>query len=197
VNAEICPACCGTGREETIDCPISCEYLAAAQKHEKKPARDPQMMPGADIELTDEFLRGHEYLIVLVGSAISEAAPGYPNAVDADAEDALEHLSKTWRAMKSGLVYESAPVNPVALAMFDAVKTRVEDIRERIRDADAAQSLPDEAVLGVIVFLQRVAFGLYNGRSRCKAFLVFLSQFYVDMKKEEAEALEEEPRIVL
>ena len=56
-----------------------------------------------------------------------------------------------------------------------------------MRKADSDHSLPDQTVLGVLVFLQRVAFGLNNGRSKCKAFLVFLLQFYVDMKQEEAE----------
>ncbi|HEY4086726.1 MAG TPA: hypothetical protein VGM43_12345 [Bryobacteraceae bacterium] len=197
LNTDICTACCGTGREETIDCAISCQYLADAHKHEKKPVRDPKLTPGADIELSDDFLRGHEFVIVLLGSAMSEGIRRFPNAMDADAVDALDHLSKTWRAMDSGLVYESAPVNPIAIAMFDAVTKRVEELRERIREADATQTLPDKAILGVIVFLQRVAFGLNNGRSRCKAFLVFLSQFYIDMKKEEAEAAAEEPKVIL
>jgi hypothetical protein len=194
VNAEICSACCGEGREETIDCPITCQYLAEAHKHEKKPARDPKLTPGADIELTDDFLRAHEFVIVLLGSAMSEGIRRFPNATDADAVDALEHLSKTWRAMDSGLVYESAPVNPIALSVFDGVTKRVEELRERIRQADATETLPDKAILGVIVFLQRVAFGLNNGRSRCKAFLEFLGQFYVDMKKEEAA---EESKVIL
>ncbi|HVW09600.1 MAG TPA: hypothetical protein VHC90_13510 [Bryobacteraceae bacterium] len=198
MNAEICSACCGAGREETIDCPLTCEYLAEAHKYEKKPERDPKLTPGADIDLTDDFLHAHEFVIVLLGSAMSEAIRRFSNATDADAVDALEHLAKTWRTMDSGLVYESAPVNPIALGMFDAVKKRVEELRERIRDSGAEATLPDKTILGVIVFLQRVAFGLNNGRSRCKAFLDFLSQFYVDMKQEEAEAeAEEEPRVIL
>ena len=36
-ECRICTACCGTGREETIDCAISCQYLADAHQHEKKP----------------------------------------------------------------------------------------------------------------------------------------------------------------
>jgi hypothetical protein len=130
---------------------------------------------------------------------MSEAVQVHTNALDSDAVDALEALVKTWKALDSGLIYESAPVNPIALSMFDAVKARVDDLRERIQKADATQNLPDQAVLGVLVFLQRVAFGLNNGRSKCKAFLVFLSQFYVDMKKEEEEAaaVEEEPRVIL
>jgi hypothetical protein len=46
-----------------------------------------------------------------------------------------------------------------------------------------------------------VAFGLNNGRSKCKAFLVFLAQFYVDTSKDEEETsdlvADDAPRVVL
>ena len=198
INEEICAACCGAGREETIDCPLTCEYLAEAHKHEKKPEKNPDLMPGKGVSLDDDFLRTNEFLIVLLGSSMSEAIRNYPSATDADAVDALDKLVSTWQTQVSGVYYETRPVNPVALEIFDAVKARVDDMRARIKDAEITQDLPDNVVLGVLVFLQRVAFGLNNGRSKCKAFLVFLSQFYVDMKKaEEEEAEAEEPKIIL
>lgn len=201
IREEICTSCCGIGREETIDCPLTCEYLAEAHKHEKRPPSDPEAMPGKDVPIDDEFLRTHEFLIVLLGSAMSEAVLSHANAIDADAVDALESLARTFRTLNAGIYYETKPVNPIAADMFEAVKARVEDIRERMREAGGAQSLSDAVVLGVLVFLQRVAFGLKNGRSRCKAFLVFLSQFYVDMKKDAEEsavlAPDDLPRVVL
>ena len=155
-------------------------------------------MPGKDVSLDDDFLRANEFLIVLLGSSMSEAIRNYSSATDADAVDALDKLTTTWQTQVAGVYYETRPVNPVALEIFDAVKARVEDMRARIKDAEVTQGLPDNVVLGVLVFLQRVAFGLNNGRSKCKAFLVFLSQFYVDMKKaEEEEAEAEEPKIIL
>lgn len=201
VREEICPACCGAGREQTIDCPLSCEYLAEAHRHEKKAPSDPEEMPGKDMPLDDDFLHANEFLIVLVGSALYEAALGHPNAIDADAADALKSLAETWRALKSGLYYETKPVNPIAADLFDGAQARIEDIRKRIRDADASKPLPDAVVLGVLVFLQRVAFGLNNGRAKCRAFLVFLSQFHVSMPREEeamaGAAPEDEPRVIL
>jgi hypothetical protein len=198
IREEICTGCCGAGREETIDCPLTCQYLAEAHRHEKKPPSDPENMPGKDIPIHDDFLRANEFLIVLLGSAMSEAVRPHASATDADAVDAL---AKTWRTLAAGIYYETKPVNPVALDMFDAVKARVDDMRSRMKAAETTQSLPDNVVLGVIVFLQRVAFGLNNGRSKCKAFLVFLSQFYVDMKDEENEAgglvSDDGPRVVL
>jgi len=200
INEEICAACCGIGREESIDCPLTCEYLAEAHKHEKKPPRDPELMPGKDVPIDDEFLRIHEFLIVLLGSAMSESVRPHRNANDADAVDALESLVTSFRTLNAGIYYETKPVNPIAADIFEAVQARVEDLRKRMKEAGATQSLPDAAVLGILVFLQRVAFGLNNGRSKCKAFLVFLSQFYVDMKDEEeaaAMASDDAPRVVL
>jgi len=202
VREEICTGCCGTGREVTIDCPLNCEYLAEAHRHEKKPPTDPEAMPGKDVPLDDDFLRTNEFLIVLLGSAVSEAVQAFPNAIDTDAVEALDSLAKTWRTLVAGIYYETKPVNPIAAEMYDAVQARVEELRARIKDAEVAQSLPDAVVLGVLVFLQRVAFGMNNGRPKCKAFLVFLEQFYVDMKKEEEEdetglASGDEPLVIL
>jgi len=197
IHEEICTACCGAGREETIDCALTCEYLAEAHRYEKKPPPDPEAMPGKDVPVDDDFLRTYEYLIVLVGSAMFEAVRRHASATDADATDALDSLARTWRTLLAGIYYETRPVNPVAADMFEAVKARVEDIGARLKKADAAQSLPDAVVLGVLAFLQRVAFGTNNGRSRCKAFLVFLSQFYVDLKKDDEEAIADEPLVIL
>lgn len=176
---------------------MTCEYLAEAHLHEKKPASDPENMPGKDVPLNDDFLRANEFLIVLLGSAMFEPLRLDPKATDADATDALDALAKTWRTLNAGIYYETKPVNPLAAAMFDSVKARVEDIRERAKEAGEASLLTDAVVLGVLVFLQRVAFGLNNGRSKCKAFLVFLSQFYVDMKKEEKDAVADKPLVTL
>ena len=158
-------------------------------------------MPGQDVPLDDDFLRTHEFLIVLLGSALFEAVRSDVKATDADVADALDALTKTWRTLKSGIYYETKPVNPVAIEMFDSVKNRVEDLRERAKAADSPAPLADNVILGVLVFLQRVAFGLNNGRAKCKAFLEFLSQFYVDMKKEEEEEENslsvDEPRVIL
>ncbi len=158
-------------------------------------------MPGKGIEMDDDFLRANEFLIVLAGSAMFEGARPHANALDTDAADALEGLVKVWSALGSGLIVEATPVNPIAADMFESVKARIEDIQKRIREADAMKPLPEETVLKVLVFLQRVAFGLNNGRARCKAFLVFLSQFYVDMKQEEQQdeilSADDEPRVIL
>jgi hypothetical protein len=197
LSEEICPGCCGRGREETINCSLTCEYLAEAHLHEKKPPSDTEAMPGKDVPLDDDFLRANEFLIVLLGSAIFEALRPHANAIDADAIDALDALARTYRTLVAGIYYETKPVNRIAMDIFEGVKASIAVIRTRMKEADSARALPDATVLGVLVFLQRVALGMNNGRGKCKTFLVFLSQFYVDMKKDEAEEVAAQSRIIL
>ena len=194
IREDICTACCGVGRERTIDCPLTCEYLAEAHRHEKQLPADPDAMPGKDIPIDEDFLHTNQYLIVLLTSAMFGGAKSHANALDSDAVTALESLVTTYRTLNSGLFYEAKPVNPIAADMFDAVNVCVEDIRRR--EAESGPQLPDSVVLNVLVFLQRMAFGLNNGRPKCKAFLVFLSQFYTDLRQAEEEVAEE-PKVIL
>ena len=69
VSSDICAICCATGREESIDCPLTCEYLHDAHLHETKPAYDPSKVPNADIKVTESFLAQHEVLLAFVAIA--------------------------------------------------------------------------------------------------------------------------------
>ena len=55
VGGEICPLCCGQQREMTLDCPLDCEYLIEARKHETENAA-PEGFPNQDVRVTDKFL---------------------------------------------------------------------------------------------------------------------------------------------
>jgi hypothetical protein len=172
-------------------------YLAEAHKHEKKQPLDLAAMPGKDVPIDDDFLRANQHLILLIASAMFEALRQYPNALDADVADALDSLARTWRSFSSGIYYEATPVNPIAGEIFEAVKARVDYIRTRMKEAGAAHALRDAVVLGVLVFLQRLAAGMNNGRSKCKAFVVFLSDFCLEMKSDLEASLADQPRVVL
>ena len=49
VKGEICSQCCGTERENTIDCPTDCPHLQEARRHEA--AAEPAEYPNADIRV--------------------------------------------------------------------------------------------------------------------------------------------------
>jgi hypothetical protein len=198
VNGAICSICCGTEREQSVDCPITCEYLKEAHRHEKPPVLDPATLPNQDVRVPESFLEAHEWLLVLTGSAIVDGALRTPGTTDYDIREALESLIQTYRGLESGLIIGSKPVNLYAANIQESVESRVADIRKRVGEADATSRLEDSTVLGVLIFLQRLEYANNNGRKRSRAFLDFLTQFHVQAPMAAAaETLEPEPQRVI
>ncbi len=208
VNGQICAICCGREREESIDCPLGCEYLEEAHKHERIAELDPSTLPNQDIRVPEEFVEEHEWLLVLLSSAVVDGALQAAATTDYDIRAGLESLIGTYRALQSGLIIEARPANPFAANIVDAVRARVEEIRERMAAAPpetevevaAPMRLPDATVLAIVVFLQRLEYSNNNGRKRSRAFLDFLLQFHVPGldAEESAETVDpEEPLIIL
>jgi hypothetical protein len=196
VNGAICSLCCGTGREETIDCPIGCEYLKEAHRHEKPPVFDPATLPNQDVRVPEGFLEQHQWLLVLLGSAVVDGALATPGTTDYDLREALGSLIRTFRGQDSGLVIESKPVNLAAANILESVRSRIADIRRRIAEAEATSTLDDSTILAILVFLQRLEYANNNGRRHSRAFFDFLMRFHVPAPEspQETETLEPEPQ---
>jgi hypothetical protein len=200
VNGEICTICCGTEREQSIDCPLECEYLREAHRHEDLPELDPATLPNQDIRVTEEFLEKNEALVLLLASAVVSGAMQTTAAVtDFDIREALESLIRTYKALESGLYYEALPPNPYAAAIYQAVQARVADLRKRESEATGSvTAIRDSTVLALLVFLQRLEYSNNNGRKRSRAFLDFLTRFYVPLEPSAPTALEPDaPRVIL
>lgn len=200
VRGEICSVCCGTEREQSVDCPLDCTYLHEAHLHEKLPDIPAGTVPNTDIKVTEEFLRSNEVLMAFLSTAIFEGAMQAPGITDFDVREGLEALVKTYRSMSAGLYYESLPVNTFAAAIVTSVQTRLADLKKRETEATgSASTIRDAAVLGVLAFLQRLEYGHNNGRRRSRAFLDFIGRFYVPIPEAgEADSMEpDEPRIIL
>jgi hypothetical protein len=176
IEGEICPQCCGVGRENTIECPAACEYLRDARLHETPRALREEDLPNRDVRLTEEFLREHDTLMFLLGLALRRAMER-EGASDYDAREALEALIRTYRTLNSGLIYETRPQNPYAAAIQQALKDTIEEIRKRLTERYGMQTLRDADVLGALVFLQRLELQHNNGRRRGRAFRDFLASF--------------------
>jgi hypothetical protein len=197
VLGNICTTCCGTGREQTIDCPLGCEYLREAHLHEKLPERDPDELPNSDIRISDSFLEENYPLLMLLGHALAKGALTNTSVTDFDAREALESLIRTYRTLQSGLYYDSVPSNPFAAEIFRAFQSRVEEVRQRETEARGSSTLRDSTILVLLVALQRLEFRHNNGRKRSRAFLDFLLGL-LPLLPEDTEAVEpESPRIIL
>lgn len=189
---EICPSCCGTERENTIDCPLSCEYLQEARLREHPVPMPEDQLPNQDIRVTEDFLRQHDELVVWLSGALVRAMDA-AHAVDSDAREALDALIRTYRTRESGLIYETRPANPYAARVQDALKDSLEELRKATEQSAGMHSLRDADILGVLVFLERVEIQYANGRRRGRAFFDFLSRHF----STPAAAAEAEPRLTL
>lgn len=208
VNGDICSICCGTEREQSIDCPLECVYLHDAHEHERPPELDPAAIPNQDIVVDEEFLRANEVLMALISIALFEGAVKNTGTTDYDVREALETLVQTYRTLESGILYEPATPNLYAAAIVDSVKEKLADIVRREIEATGQSSVRNEMVLGVIAFMQRLEYSRNNGRKRSRAFIDFLRGFYMPATEGAEEdgavdALEEEllnpdaPRVIL
>jgi len=178
VRGDICTLCCGTEREVTVDCPLDCEYLQEAHKHERDSPLELATLPNEDIRVTDGLLSDNEELLSCIGGALLEPALENRSVVDFDAREALDALIRTYRTLQTGLYYETLPENPLAAGLCRAVRSAVEEFRKAETERLGISKTRDSAVLGLLVFLQRVELDRNNGRRRGRAFLDALRDLY-------------------
>jgi hypothetical protein len=203
VHGEICTICCGTEREQSVDCPLDCAWLHEAHEHERPPQPDPALLPHQDIQVTEDFLRENEVLLAFLAVSVFEGVLKSPGATDWDVREALDALIATWRTLQSGVYYETRPANRYAAAVATHVKAAIEDIRKKELQERGLSGIRDATVLGVLVFLARLEYTNNNGRKRSRAFLDFLGGFYVPSMEASAEnaaeghAEQDKPLIIL
>ena len=159
VRGEICSICCGTEREVTVACPLDCEYLRDARKHDRPVPFDPATAGDLDIRLTDELLDKNEVLLAFLVERLIGAAMATSGAVDGDVREALHALIRAFRTLASGLYYQTVPQNPLAASLG----------MTRTHDSD---------VLAMLVFLERMELDRNNGRRLGRAFIDSLRQSY-------------------
>jgi hypothetical protein len=177
VAGNICSICCGTEREETVQCPFDCEYLQEARVREHPPTLNPDEIPHKDIRVSEKFLMDNELLLMFISGSLFETALQTPGTIDYDVREALQALIKTYRTLDSGLYYESRPTNPLAANLYQTIQDSVKAYRDRIAQETGMNTIRDTDVLGILVFLQRMELQQNNGRKKGRAFLDFLRGF--------------------
>jgi hypothetical protein len=175
VSGHICPICCGTERENTVNCPLDCPYLREARLREPERHIDPKQFPNRDIRIDEPFLRRNEPLLILIGGTLAKSAIE-ERAIDLDLREALAAMVGTYRTLQSGLVYHQRPDNPIAARIQSAVEDRVKELEAMLQKHDSV--LRDSDVLGILVFLQNTEIQRNNGRSKSRAFIDFLVEMF-------------------
>lgn len=165
-------------------CPLDCEYLREARRHEKPGAGRPDPLPNSDIRVSEEFLKSREGLLesmvrTLVGTALETEG-----VVDLDVRDALAALIRTYRTLATGIQYETRPENRLAAGLFGAVQEAIAAYRSRETERLGMPRTRDNDVLGLLVFLQHFELDRNNGRKRGRACLDALREFYGEPPRE-------------
>ncbi len=159
-------------------CPLDCEYLQEARKHERAPEIEAEQVPNREIRVSEKFLERNANLIGETAKGIAGTALATPGAVDQDARQAIEALIRTYRTLESGVYYETRPENPLAMRIYAGAQEAIGKFREAERERLGMAQTRDSDVLGCLVFLQRLELGRNNGRPRSRAFLDAMRGFY-------------------
>jgi hypothetical protein len=185
VQADICSLCCGTEREVSLSCPLECEYLQEAHRHEKPVPITEAQISYSDVQVTEEFIRDHEELLLFSVYSLLQAALRTPGALDADVMAALEALIQTQRTLQSGLVYETRPENTPALTIQRAFSNSLADYQKLREEREGLSSYRSSDILSTLVFLHRLGQQNQNGRPRGRMYLDLLRQMTPDAGVEE------------
>lgn len=147
-----------------------------ARRHERFEPVPESQTSNMDIKVTEEFLQTRDPLLGFLSMSLLGAALRTPQAIDVDVREALAAMIQTLRTSRSGLIYETKPSNPLAAAIQDKVNEKIDSLRERMKERSGGSAdIPDTDLLGIFVFLHRVAMVWDNKRPRGRSFLSFLA----------------------
>jgi hypothetical protein len=174
VHGDICTICCGTEREVSLACPLECQWLQEAHRHEKPIVIADTQLSNPDIVVSEEFIRDHEELLLFCIYSLVEAALRTPNATDADVIAALEALIQTHRTLESGLVYETRAENSIAAAVQRSFAAALDDYQKERTRREHLSIYRNSEILAVLVFLHRIGQQNQNGRPKGRMYLDLL-----------------------
>lgn len=159
-----------------MDCPLDCEFLLEARRHEKPV--EPGEIPNRDIQVSEKLFQENEDLLAFLSTTILRIASETPGVIDYDVRESLDSLIRTYRTLQSGVYYESRPVNPLAAQIYVVLQQAVAEYRQAEHQQLGMTKTRDAAVLGMLVFLQHFELHQNNGRRRGRAFIDALRRFY-------------------
>lgn len=158
---DICPQCCATEREVSINCPLACGYLRESRAHEKRNL-NAEALPYREVHVDEQTMQGADILLMVLSGFLNRALAPEPNATDREAREAL------------AAVIEKRPAAGVAERFQSQLDKFLAEFTEK-RDTSA---FSDDAIRKVLIFLARVAYGHDNGRPRCRSFVHYLHEAF-------------------
>ena len=177
MHGKICPVCCGTEREVTLDCPSECPWLQQARKNENaehlRELDREALLP--DVDVPEQFLYQPERLLGGLSYAIAKASRDDRGVYDRDVIQALTAVARSYQTLvNSGLVVDQKITDLGQQAIAAELQKMVDEYRALETKQLGYARLRDSDVLKAFVFLLRLALGRTSGRPKSRAFLDFL-----------------------
>ena len=183
LHDRICPRCCGTERERTLDCPGECPYLQQARQQEKPRSLEElgQEELFRDVELGQRFFYDHEPLITGLLYGIAKIAATHKDWTDQEYLQALTEITRaTATRAGSGLILQENTPNPIQQLLHEEIENMITQYRHLEEQHLGYFKLKDSELLCVLVFLVRMGQSRTNGRRKSRVFLDSLrAQFSV------------------
>ena len=192
LGKSICPTCCGTEREVSIDCPFDCSYLRDSRRYDEARPAERTDLAFPDIQIGNSFLHEHEQIIAKLSIELLVYALSNPRTTDHDILAALEKLVRTDQTLSSGLFYESVPEDTTQAGIFSAVKKFLDELQHQAQQKGDIRPLKESELLRSLVFLHRLGTVRSNHRARGRAFIDFLRQMVPA-----AAPAKDEPRLIV
>ncbi len=150
LGREICPHCCGTGRQVDIHCTPDCRYLAAAEAHppaatRRRQERDAGFVLAMREGLTE--LQG-DILMALLGLVADVQGDPLLKPTDEDVAEAAAALAATYETADKGLIYEHRPSSLLAQRLVTDIRTFLAGLAAEA-DAAAARRLERDSAVAL------------------------------------------------
>jgi hypothetical protein len=172
---KICPVCCGTEREVSIDCPSDCAYLTAAHRYEDGHRRSlPGDTPLLDVKVSQEVIYTHQNLLSGLAFTAAKFSVAHPATTDPDVLAALEALAETYKTLSSGIFYERPPDARLARGLYAALAQFLDESKQQTAERATDATAKDSEVFFLLVFLYRMGLLRTNGRPRARRYVEFL-----------------------
>ena len=190
---KICPVCCGTEREVTIDCPVDCAYLVSAHRYEEQHPRTlPADTPLLEVRLTSDVVHTHQQLLSAIAFTIARFCAEHHEANDLDVLETIQSLAEAYKTLASGIVYEKLPALPVHRDLYTTLSNFLTESNQQ-KTATSFGNAKDSELFQLLVFLYRMGLMHTNGRPRARRFIEYLRSQFPDAK----ELKREESRIII
>ncbi len=190
---QICPVCCGTEREITIDCPSDCAYLLSAHRYEDQHTRPvPPDTPLLDVRLSSDIVQRHPRLLSGLAFTIAKFRAAQPATSDPDVLAAIQALAQSYKTLAAGIVYEQPPTGMLQHQLYDALAAYLAEVKQQPGKVSSGP-IQDADIFHLLVFLFRMGLVRSNGRPRSRRFVEFLHSQVPTPQ----ELKHEEPRIIV